>query len=263
MNILITNDDGINSTRLHALVKEMEKEHEVIVVAPTIQRSACGHSITIHDPLYVKEVKIEGVKSRTFSVSGTPADCVKIALERLVDGKLDMIISGINYGLNIGTDVLYSGTVSAAIEGAIYKIPSMAFSMDIDSDDNDIIQASRYAVILLKASHECHIKNDMVINVNFPERIDKGIKGIKVCQLGNKVYSNCYIETIADKDEVGYKLKDENNNASEEDTDASEEDTDVYYIKNRYITITPLHYDLTNYNVIKNVEKWFASTDLE
>lgn len=255
MKILITNDDGISSTRLHALIKEMEKEHEVIVVAPTIQRSACGHSITIHDPLYVKEVKIEGVKSKAFSVSGTPADCVKIALERLVNGRLDMIISGINYGLNIGTDVLYSGTVSAAIEGAIYKIPSMAFSMDIDSDDNALIQAAKYAVILLKTSHENHIKNDMVINVNFPKRIDKGIEGIKVCQLGNKVYSNCYIETIGEDNKVGFKLRDENN-------DALEEDTDVHYIKNGYITITPLHYDLTNYKVIKSVEKWFLSRDL-
>jgi 5'-nucleotidase len=128
--------------------------------------------------------------------------------------------------------------------------------MDIDNDDNAIIQAARYAALLLKTSHENYIKNDMVINVNFPKRIDNGIKGIKVCQLGNKVYSNCYIETIGDNNEVGYKLRDENN-------DYPEEDTDIHYIKNRYITITPLHYDLTNYKVIENVEKWFATTDLK
>jgi 5'-nucleotidase len=255
MRILITNDDGINSTGLHILVKEMEKDNEVMVVAPNSQRSACGHSITINDSLFVKEVKIEDIKSKAFSVSGTPADCVKIALEKLINGSIDMIISGINYGLNIGTDVIYSGTVSAAIEGVIYKIPSMAVSMDINNDDDALAQAASYARSILKTANENYIKNDMVINVNIPERIDKGISGVKVCQLGNKIYSDCYIETISDNDEVGFKLQGEA-------CDDSEEDTDVYYIKNRYITITPLHYDLTNFKVLKDVEKWFVSTDL-
>ncbi len=256
MRILITNDDGINSTGLHILVKEMEKDNEVLVVAPNSQRSACGHSITIHDPLFVKEAKIDGIKSKAFSVSGTPADCVKIALEKLINGRLDMIISGINYGLNIGTDVIYSGTVSAAIEGVIYKIPSMAVSMDINNNEDALVQAAIYTRSILKTANENYIKNDMVINVNIPERIDKGIRGVKVCQLGNRIYSNCYIETISDNNEVGFKLQGEV-------CDDSEENTDVHYIKNRYITITPLHYDLTNFKVLKDVGKWFVSTNLK
>lgn len=255
MKILITNDDGINSTWLHILVREMEKDNEVIVSAPDNQRSACSHSITINNPLFVKEVKIEGIMSRAFSVSGTPADCVKIALEKLINGNVDMIISGINYGLNIGTDVIYSGTVSAAIEGVIYKVPSMAVSMEINNREEALVQAAEYSRAILKTAYENYIKKDMVINVNFPERIDKGISGIKVCQLGNRIYTSCYIEAIGDNNEVGYKLQGDV-------CDDPEEDTDVYYIKKRYITITPLHYDLTNFKVLKDVEKWFDSKDI-
>lgn len=256
MKILITNDDGINSTGLHILVKEIEKDNEVIVAAPSNQRSASSHSITIHDSLFIKEVKIGGIKSRAFSVNGTPADCVKIALEKIINGSVDMIISGINYGLNIGTDVIYSGTVSAAIEGVIYKVPSMAVSMDINNSDDALVQAAKYSRSILKTVNKNHIKNDMVINVNFPEKINEGIAGIKVCQLGSRIYTNCYIETINDNNEVGYKLQGDV-------CDDSGEDTDVHYIKKRYITITPLHYDLTNFKVLNDVGKWFESSDIK
>lgn len=256
MRILITNDDGINSTGLHMLIKEMERDNEVTVVAPSNQRSASSHSITIHDPLFIKEVKIEGIKSQAYSVSGTPADCVKIGIEKLINGSVDMVVSGINYGLNIGTDVIYSGTVSAAVEGAIYKIPSMAVSMDVNNSDDALIQGAKCANSILKTAYENYIKNDMVINVNIPEKIGDGIRGIKVCQLGNRIYTTCYIETIRNNNEIGYELK-------SQACDEEEEDTDVYYIKNRYITITPLHYDLTNFKVIKDVEKWFLPSNLK
>lgn len=252
MRILITNDDGINSIGLHKLVKEMERDNEVIVVAPSNQRSACSHSITIHDSIFVKETRIEGIKSRAYSISGTPADCVKVGLEKLTGGNVDMIISGINYGLNIGTDVIYSGTVSAAVEGAIYKIPSMAVSMEIHNNDEELTQGAKYAVSILKTAYENYIKNDMVINVNIPERVSEGISGFKVCQLGNRIYNTCYIETIRDDKEISYELK-------SEACDEEDHDTDVFYIKKRYITITPLHYDLTNFKVLKDVEKWFSS----
>lgn len=255
MKILITNDDGINSTGLKILAKEMEKDNEVMVAAPSNERSACSHSITINNPLYVKEVKIGGIKSQAFSVSGTPADCVKIALEKLTNGSVDMIISGINHGLNIGTDVIYSGTVSAAIEGAIYKIPSMAVSMDINNSEAALVQAAKYSKSILKTAYKNYIKDDMVINVNFPEKIHEGISGIKVCQLGNRIYTSCYIETIGDNNQVGYKLQGQV-------CDESEEDTDVHYIKRRYITLTPLHYDLTNFKVLEDVKMWFEASDI-
>jgi 5'-nucleotidase len=142
MRILIANDDGINSMGLHMLVKEMEKDNEVLIVAPDEQKSASGHSITISRPIVVKEVKIEGIKSRALSVTGTPADCVKIAMEKLLEDKVDVVMSGINHGLNLGTDVIYSGTVSAAIEGVIYKIPSMAISMDVNNKEESLTAAA-------------------------------------------------------------------------------------------------------------------------
>lgn len=249
MRLLITNDDGINSYGLHMLVREMEKEHEVVVVAPEEQKSACGHSVTIHKPMRVREVKIEGIKSRAFSVNGTPADCVKIAMEKLLKSRVDMVLSGINQGLNIGTDVIYSGTVSAAIESSIYKIPSMAVSMDIRNGEECYSTAAVYAKDILKIAQMKDIKNDFVLNVNVPWMQSENISGIKICNLGNRIYTNCYIETM----ENGEKFYELNGNP----TEGEEEETDVFYVKKGYITVTPLHYDLTNFKVIKEVADWF------
>lgn len=255
MRILITNDDGINSAGLHELIKEIEKENEVIVVAPREQKSACGHSVTLHRPIVIKEVKIEGIKSKAFSVDGTPADCVKIAIEKIASFKFDKIISGINLGYNLGTDVIYSGTVSAAIEGAIYKIPSMAVSLGYDesielsfSEDKYRLAAEYTNRILKQSSND--ILNDVVLNINVPPIEKNEIKGIKVCELGNRIYQNCYIESTTKEGEIGYKLQ-----GTPKDID--DENTDVYNVKRGYVTITPLHYDLTNFKIIKEVYKWF------
>ncbi|MCX7885325.1 MAG: 5'/3'-nucleotidase SurE [Caloramator sp.] len=254
MRILITNDDGINSSGFHELIKEIEKENEVIVVAPSEQKSACGHSVTLHRPIVIKEVKIDGVKSKAFSVDGTPADCVKIAIEKIVSYKFDKIISGINLGYNLGTDVIYSGTVSAAIEGAIYKIPSMAVSLGYDEakgfnfrEENFKI-AAEYTSKILKYS--LNDMEDVVLNINVPPIEKNEIKGIKVCQLGNRIYQNCYIESPGEDGTLGYKLQGM-------PRDIDDENTDVYNIKRGFITITPLHYDLTNFKIINEVSNWF------
>lgn len=250
MRLLITNDDGIKSYGLHTLVKEMEKEHDVLVVAPSEQRSACGHSVTLHRPLIIREVGIDGIKSKAYSVDGTPADCVKIAVDKILSNRVDIILSGINHGLNLGTDVIYSGTVSAAIEGAIYKIPSIAVSMDIEAGYNDFTAAAAYTREILSYSKKNSLRDDIVLNVNVPAIPKEKIKGIKVCQLGNRIYENCYIETMTESSEIGYKLQ-----GSPSDTD--EEDTDIYNIKRGYVTVTPLHYDLTNFKILNEVSNWF------
>lgn len=248
MRILITNDDGINSHGIHMLIKEMEKDNEVIVAAPSGQRSACGHSITINRQIAVREVKLEGIKSRTFAVDGTPADCTKIAMEKLVDGRIDYVISGVNYGLNIGTDVIYSGTVSAAIESAIYKIPSIAVSMDIRNGNDGYEIAAGYAKDVLNKAIKNPIGDDLVLNINVPYFGDRKIQGIKVCSLGNRVYTDCYIQTM-EKDEMAFQLKGEAK-------DEEEENTDVFYINRGYVTVTPLHYDLTNFKILNEVKNW-------
>ncbi|MBU3190697.1 5'/3'-nucleotidase SurE [Clostridium bowmanii] len=250
MRLLITNDDGINAKGIYALAKELEKYHEVIIVAPDNERSACGHSITLSRPLIVRKVALEGLKSIAFSVDGTPADCVKIAINKLIDGKIDMVISGINKGLNLGTDVLYSGTVSAAIEASIYKVPSMAISMQVNKKIENYEMASKYAGEILLMAKKNNVKNDMVLNVNVPLLKGNEIKGIKVCKIGSRLYNNCYIETIGENGETQYEIKGELK-------DVHEEDSDTLYFKEGYVTVTPLHYDLTNFNILNDVSKWF------
>ncbi|KRQ86630.1 5'-nucleotidase SurE [Caloramator mitchellensis] len=247
MRILITNDDGIMAKGIYFLTKELEKYFECIIVAPDKQRSAAGHSITLHRPVVVKLHKLDGINSRAYTVDGTPADCVKVALEKLLEEKIDLIISGINDGFNLGTDVIYSGTVSAAVEGAIYKIPSIAVSIDFHGDDEYYSMAANYARKIVEMTKN-KIKEDVVLNVNIPYA--KEIKGIKVCNLGNRVYTNAYIEK-----EVENGTNQRIFQLAGTVKDGDDGDTDVYFIKQDYITITPLHYDLTNFKILMEVEE--------
>jgi len=250
MRLLLTNDDGINAKGIYALAKELEKNHEVIIVAPDSERSACGHSITLTRPLIVREVMLEGLKLKSYSVDGTPADCVKIAINELIDGEIDMVVSGINKGLNLGTDVLYSGTVSAAIEAAIYKIPSMAVSMAVKRNIENYEIAAKYAGEILLTAKENNIKNDIVLNVNVPMLKESEIKGIKVCKIGSRLYNNCYIKTTLENNDTKYQINGELK-------DIHDEYSDTLYFKEGYVTVTPLHYDLTNFKILKDVSEWF------
>jgi 5'-nucleotidase len=250
MRILVTNDDGINAKGIYALSKELEKYHELIIVAPDNQRSASSHSITLTKPLKVRNVRLEGLKSKTFSVDGTPADCVRMAIDKLIEGNIDIVVSGINRGFNLGTDVLYSGTVSAAIEAAIYKIPSVAVSMDMTDSMNDYAVAAGYAAKVVEIAKKHNIQNDIVLNVNVPIIKNDYIKGIKVCKIGSIVYNN-YFEEILPEDE--HRIFDIKGRINEEHL----KETDTTYIKEGYVTVTPLHYDLTNFRILQQVGNWF------
>jgi 5'-nucleotidase len=250
MRILVANDDGISAKGIYALSKELEKYHELIIVAPDDQRSASSHSITLTRPLKVRTVRLEGLHSKAFSVDGTPADCVRMAIDKLIDGNIDMVVSGINRGFNLGADVLYSGTVSAAIEAAIYKIPSVAVSMDITDSMEDYAAAAGYAAKVVELSKENNIQNDIVLNVNVPLVKNHHIKGIKVCKIGSIVYNN-YFEEISEED--GHRVFDIKGRINEEHLN----ETDTTYIKEGYVTVTPLHYDLTNFKILHQVEGWF------
>lgn len=250
VRLLLTNDDGINAKGIYALAKELEKDHEVIIVAPAKEQSACGHSITLTRPLIVRKTKIEGLNSEAFSVDGTPADCVKIAINKLVVGKIDMVVSGINRGFNLGTDVLYSGTVSAAIEACIYKIPAIAVSMEIKENIETYDIAAKYVSSILLKAKQNNIKSNIVLNVNIPLLKENKIKGIKVCKIGTRLYNNDYIKSIGENNETQYEIKGKVK-------DIHEEDADTKYFKEGYVTVTPLHYDLTNFNILEDVSKWF------
>lgn len=252
MNILITNDDGINAPGIISLAKEVSKEHKVIIVAPREQKSASSHSISIHSPIKIKEEVINGLSCRAYSVVGTPADCTQVGLSLLEDD-IDIVISGINKGPNIGTDILYSGTVSAAVEGAIYGIPSIAVSMDIASyekDDEDYSKAVKWLMKVLNIAKEKYLKSDVVLNLNIPNLNDNDIKGIKVCKIGKSTYKTEYILLEKNNEDKVYTTKGIRN-------DIEKDETDLYFLSKGYVTLTPLHFDFTNFNILKDVKKIF------
>lgn len=250
MRLLLANDDEIHAEGIYILAKELEKEHEVIIAAPHMQRSACGHSITIDRDLVVREVKLEGLKSKAYSIDGTPADCVRVAVEVFSEEGFDMVVSGVNKGVNLGTDVIYSGTVSAAVEAAVYKIPSIAVSSCIDKDRANYELAARTTAEIIRIAEKNKISDDLVLNINVPLLEEKDIKGIKVCKIGTRTYNNTFIEKVDEDGAKSYEIVGKPNKNLEKDTD-------VFYLEEGYITLTPLHYDLTNFKILNRVETWF------
>lgn len=248
MRILLTNDDGIKAEGIYALAKELEKEHELIIVAPEIQKSAQSHAVTISQPLVVKEVELDGLKSKAYSISGTPADCVRAGLEVLIEEPVDFVFSGINMGLNSGMDVLYSGTVSAAIEANIYGIPSIAVSAEYLNGSVNLEVAAKYAREIFNKTKEQLEDSKIVLNINTPHREMEDIKGIKVCKIGGPIYDYYVVGENENKEKV-IKLN------GRKDTDP-DKDTDRFYLKEGYVTITPLHYDLTNFKLLEEVKNW-------
>lgn len=251
MNILVTNDDGIDSEGIYSLVKELNTIGNIIVSAPDSQRSACSHSITMHGPITVRETKFHDIDCKAFAVSGTPADCVKLAYERLAGCSIDFVLSGINDGANLGTDVLYSGTVSAAIEGALLDIPSMAVSLLYGQVVRDYSVSAYFArKIFEKFTTEKYVPGT-VININVPPCGMKDIKGISATTLGIRKYTNSYKEMKDEKGNLVYMMagdivKTENGST-----------TDIFAVENNYISVTPLHYELTKHDYIDIIKKWW------
>ncbi|GMQ58674.1 5'/3'-nucleotidase SurE [Vallitalea sediminicola] len=250
MRLLITNDDGVHAKGIHALCKELEKYHDIIIVAPDDQRSATSHSITIAKPLIVKEVELPDIKSKAYSVSGTPADCVRVAIDQIIKDKVDMVVSGINIGYNLGTDILYSGTVSAAVEATLCNIPAIAVSTESSAEFYVYENAAKYINKVIEIAVSNKLQGDIVLNVNVPPIKEKEIKGIKVCKIGKLQFNHYYKETHKEEEDMVYKL---------EGVRVVEHvpETDSYYVDNGFVTVTPLHYDLTNFNILNDVSQWF------
>ncbi len=251
MKILIANDDGIRARGIYALAKELSKEHEVVVVAPREERSASSHSITLFKPISIKEEVLEGINCKAYSISGTPADCVRVGIDKLAKD-IDIVISGINRGVNLGTDVIYSGTVSAAMEAAIYDLLSIAISQEVDwnRNDEDYTVAAKYASSILKTAEKNYLKPNVVLNVNVPNKSKGEIKGIKVCPIGKSTYTHEYIKIEGEEYPETYKISGIRNER-EETLD------DIGYVEKGYITLTPLHYDLTNFKLLEEAEEIF------
>lgn len=252
MKILISNDDGIFSTGIRSLVEGLVKEHEVYVVAPDRERSATGHSLTLHRPLRLDEAThLNGVKA-AYMTDGNPSDCVKIAIGAVMKEKPDMVISGINHGPNMGSDVLYSGTVSAAMEGAIFDIPSIAISL-ADHRAEDFSAAVKIIVKLIRTANNLKFPNRTLLNVNIPPLPISEIAGVEITELGVRPYNDYFEKRIDPRGKIYYWLAGE---AIEEDELPG---TDVYAVRQNMVSITPVTIHMTNQKMIPDLNEWLKT----
>ncbi len=249
MRVLISNDDGISAPGLRALYKGLSAVADVVVVAPEIERSAVGHAITIANPLRVREVFDHG-KKFGWAVDGTPADCVKIAIKALMDKKPDVLVSGINRGANLATNVIYSGTVSAATEGTILGVPSVAVSLCTYDMNADFSTAVKYAVEIAKQAARRGMPRGTLLNVNVPALGEKKIKGVKVCRQSHCIFDVGF-EKRSDPRGMDYYWQGGRMNVNDPDLS-----TDIMAAEEGWVTVTPIQYDLTNHAFLEELSSW-------
>ena len=244
MNILICNDDGINSKGIIRIAEKLAETDKVLVVAPKNNMSACSHSLTIGKPIELcNEDFLNSENLRAYSISGTPADCVKIAHHVLSDFKPDICVSGINKGHNLGSDTLYSGTLSVAIEAAYFGCVSFAFS-SFSHDESDFEGFSTLAKKMIDVLLPFSIKGD-VWNINFPTGRAEDVKGFKITRLGIHKYMDYYEKTEAGQYVLkGYPLFDKDENI----------DCDIYWVNSGYVSITPILFNRTDYEKIGRIK---------
>lgn len=238
MKILLTNDDGIQAVGIRALYKALcGAGHEVRVVAPITEQSAVGHAVTLASPLRVKEFKENGFTG--LGVSGTPADCVKLALSTLLDGAPDLVMSGINSGANVGVDILYSGTVSAATEGALTGLPSLAVSVD-DYSPTELSGQGAYAAAFAAAVPWAEVPRGCVLNLNFPRRPMSETLGLRVCPQTLATYKDWFDERTDPRGRPYYWMDGVIPGAE------VAPGTDRDLLSKGHITLTPLRFDFTD-----------------
>jgi 5'/3'-nucleotidase len=248
--ILVTNDDGVHSAGIVALYRAMKDLGDAFIVAPDRERSAAGHSLTLHRPL-----KAEEIREHVFSLNGTPTDCVTIGINKLLPQRPALIVSGINRGGNLGDDITYSGTVSAAVEGTIFGIPSIAFSLITDKHyyyDTAAAFARKIASYALEHS----LPYDTLLNVNVPNVPKEQIRGIKFTRQGKRVYDGAIQETYDPWGQKHYWI------GGGQPYWERGEDMDIEAVQANYISVTPIHLDLTNYDALVYFRKRWAVSDV-
>lgn len=245
MKLLLSNDDGIEAPGLVALAQALEKDYEFLVVAPATEKSACGHSISIG-----QELVIEERKKGWFAVYGTPADAIKLALSEIEDFRPDLLISGINPGPNTGVSVYYSGTISAAREGLINRIPSMAVSLGSKTPASFATAAS-FVLALIKGYEKNAFPQDVLLNINIPDLSESEIRGVKVARQASSRFVEEFIKVNASGHKRVYTL------AGEIEIFDADGTTDEEVLNDGFISITPLKLDLTDYQAMSVLEQWF------
>lgn len=251
--MLLTNDDGVYAEGLHALRRSLEAtgRHELFIAAPERERSASGHAITLHKPIHVNRVQMEGLQTPAFAVSGTPADSTKIGILALMKKRPDLVISGINRGANLGMDVLYSGTVSAAIEGVILGVPSLAVSL-AGFDNLDYSVAARFVTSLVDRLQEAPLdpSRPFLLNINIPALEEDKVAGVAITRLGVRYYTDVFHPRQDPRGRTYYWL------AGEVRDETDTPDTDVWALAHNLISITPLTLNLTDEPAVLALRPW-------
>ncbi len=251
MHILVTNDDGVQAPGLLALANEMRKLGDVTVFAPDKNWSACGHVKTMERPLRVREVKLlDGTAA--FSCDGAPSDCVALALLGVVKNKIDLVVSGINPNANIGHDVTYSGTVTAAMEAVIAGVVGVAISLDSKQGqlEIDYSDAAQMATVVVKRAIEEGISPGVLLNVNIPNLSVAELKGVMVTRQGLRVYHDALVTRIDPRGRPYYWI------GGEAPTGVDEAGTDFGALKAGYVSVTPLQLDLTALTALDVLKNW-------
>lgn len=247
--ILVTNDDGISSPGIIALVEAVKELGNVVVIAPDKPQSGVGHAITINATLRLNKTNFHNVKEE-YSLSGTPVDCVKMATDRILKHKPDLIVSGINHGSNISINVIYSGTMSAAIEGAIDGIPSVGFSLMDYSINADFSTSKEVVKVVCRNILSKGLPGAICLNVNIPPLKLSELKGIKVCRQAKADWKEIFEER---KDPYGRSYFWLTGEFVDMD---GKNDTDVWAVKNSYASVVPVQFDMTGYSSLSALGKW-------
>ena len=248
--ILVTNDDGISAPGIRNLIRIMNDFCDVVVVAPNSPQSAKCHAITIENTIRCDKVNIEKGPQIEYSCSGTPVDCVKLAVNQLLDRKPDLCVSGINHGSNSSINVIYSGTMSAAVEGALAGIPSIGFSLLDYAHNADFSEAEQYIRKVTKEVLENGLDDGVCLNVNIPKRIKgKEIKGLKVCRQADANWEEEFEERTDPKGRTYYWLTGKFMNYDKGT------DTDEWALENHYVSVVPVQFDVTAHSSLVSVNK--------
>ena len=259
MKILISNDDGINAYGLKVLSETLAANHDVYVVAPDRERSGSGHSLTVHTPLRVKELEATNGVKRRWQTSGTPSDCVKLALCAILDEseKPDLVISGINHGPNLASDILYSGTVSCAVEASMLGIPSIAVSLaSLSFNQNSFDFAADFIAQFIEKLDSYSFEPKTFLNINIPPIPQQDIPGLAITKLGDKTFSNTYEKRLDPHGKAYYWL------AGELVTHTHNDGTDLAAIRDNKISITPLCYDMTKQSLTQQLSTLLSNEPL-
>ncbi len=248
--ILVTNDDGITAPGIRTLIKVMNTLGEVVVVAPDNPQSGMGHAITVNATLHCKRERIDNGPQIEYSTSGTPADCVKLAKHEILDRAPDLCVSGINHGSNSSINVIYSGTMSAAIEAGIEGIPAIGFSLCDYNWDADFSAVESYVEMITKNVLNHGLPKDVILNVNFPNLKKDELKGVKICRQAKGNWEEEFDKRQNPAGQNYYWLSGEFVNQD------MGEDTDEWALANGYVSIVPVQFDLTAHHFIQQLNSW-------